>query len=112
LSRKIFIGVLNYYLDFCFLMAYSPVAERFNRGVKLWSMKRKERMLTAVQFSKEIGASYPTVISWLEQGIVPGATKKSDHRGEYWEIPESALNMERPKRGRKPSQKKGEKSMT
>jgi len=58
-------------------------------------------MLTAVQFAREIGASYPTVISWLDQGIVPGAVKQSDQRGEYWEIPEAALNMERPKRGRK-----------
>jgi hypothetical protein len=66
----------------------------------------KTRKLTAVQFSKELGVSYPTVMSWLSQGIVPGAVKKSDNRGEYWEIPESALQMERPKRGRKPSAKK------
>lgn len=70
------------------------------RGVKIFPMKVKQRMLTAVQFAKEIGASYPTVIDWLDRKLVPGAEKMSDHRGEYWQIPESALNMERPKRGR------------
>jgi hypothetical protein len=63
-------------------------------------MKKRIRMLTAVQFAKEAGISYPTVISWLKQGLVPEAEKKSDHRGEYWEIPDSALKMERPKAGR------------
>ncbi len=73
--------------------------------------------MTATQFSKEIGASYPTIISWLDMGIVPGAIKQSDARGEYWEIPESALNMERPKRGRpanmataKPAKSRGKKA--
>jgi hypothetical protein len=69
-------------------------------------MSKTKRLLTAVQFSREIGASYPTVISWLDLGIVPGAEKKTDHRGDYWQIPESALQMERPKRGRKPGTKK------
>lgn len=66
----------------------------------------KTRKMTAVQFSKELGVSYPTVMAWLSQGIVPGAVKKSDIRGEFWEIPESALQMEHPKRGRKPGTKK------
>jgi hypothetical protein len=71
-------------------------------------VKKKERTMTAVQFAREIGVSYPTVVGWLSRGIVPGAVKKSDHRGEYWEIPEKALSMERPKRGPKPkSGKKG-----
>ena len=65
-------------------------------------MGAKKRTMTAVQFAKEIGVSYPTIVSWLSQGIVPGAIKRSDHRGEYWEIPEAALKMERPKRGPKP----------
>ncbi|HYE72615.1 MAG TPA: hypothetical protein VEF04_04755 [Blastocatellia bacterium] len=70
-------------------------------------MRKKERMLTAVQFSKEIGASYPTVINWLDKGLVPNAEKITDERGTVWRIPESALKMSRPKRGPKPQQKKG-----
>lgn len=62
--------------------------------------------MTAVQFAKEIGASYPTVVGWLSQGIVPGARKMSDARGEYWQIPEDALKMERPRRGPKPKKAK------
>jgi hypothetical protein len=72
-------------------------------------MNGKKRLLTASAFAKEIGVSYPTVISWLDQEIVPGAVKKSDHRGEYWEIPEDALKMERPKRGPKPKAKNAKK---
>lgn len=61
--------------------------------------------MTAVQFAKAMSASYPTVVGWLRLGIVPGAKKKSDNRGEYWEIPAAALKMERPKRGPKPRKK-------
>lgn len=62
--------------------------------------KENERMLTAVQFANEAGISYTTVMKWLRKGLVPGAAKKEDHRGEYWDIPASALAMERPKTGR------------
>jgi hypothetical protein len=70
-------------------------------------MKKRIRMLTAVQFAKEASISYTTVMSWLKQGLVPGAEKKADHRGEYWDIPDTALKMERPKAGR-PSKRQPE----
>ena len=40
-------------------------------------------------------------VTWLEQGIIPGAVKKETPVGSCWLIPESALRMERPKTIRK-----------
>lgn len=66
-------------------------------------------MLTAVQFANEAGISYTTIMKWLRRGLVPGAAKKEDHRGEYWDIPASALAMERPKMGRPSKAEQAEK---
>jgi len=59
-------------------------------------------MFTAVKFAEEMGISYPTMVRWLKRGLVPGATLEETPVGTYWQIPESALTMERPKAGRKP----------
>ncbi len=59
-------------------------------------------MFTAVKFAGEMGISYPTIVRWLKRGIVPGAILEETPAGSYWQIPESALTMERPKAGRKP----------
>lgn len=59
-------------------------------------------MLTAVQFAKEAGLSYTTVMKWLRSSRIAGAEKKTDQRGDYWEIPASALAIERRRPGRKP----------
>lgn len=59
-------------------------------------------MFTAVKFADEMGISYPTMVRWLKRGLVPGATLEETPAGSYWQIPESALTMERPKAGRKP----------
>jgi hypothetical protein len=64
--------------------------------------KKKPRMLTARKFAQEMKISYTTIMAWLDAGIVPGAALADDERGPYWQIPETALKMERPKRGRKP----------
>ena len=42
------------------------------------------------------------MVRWLKRGLVPGATLEETPVGTYWQIPESALTMERPKAGRKP----------
>jgi hypothetical protein len=42
------------------------------------------------------------MVRWLKRGLVPGATLEKTPAGSYWQIPESALTMERPKAGRKP----------
>lgn len=59
-------------------------------------------MYTAVKFAEEMGISYPTIVRWLKRGLVPGAKLEETLTGSVWQIPESALKMERPQLGRKP----------
>jgi hypothetical protein len=69
-------------------------------------MKKEERVMTATVFAEEMGVSYPTVVRWLKRKIVPGAElKESPDRGKWWEIPETTLQMERPKTGPKATKK-------
>jgi hypothetical protein len=68
-------------------------------------MSKKARTMTAREFAEEMSVNYRTALNWLDAGIVPGAERKTSPIGEYWEIPEKALKMERPK----PGPKKGEK---
>jgi hypothetical protein len=64
--------------------------------------------MTARQFAAETGAAYTTVMLWLKRGLVPGAERKEDPRGPYWEIPSSALkNFKKPKIGRPKKSKDG-----
>jgi hypothetical protein len=71
---------------------------------------KKGRLMTATVFAQEMGVDYSTVIRWLKRQIVPGAVlRESPERGKWWEIPETALQMERPKwGGPKKSTKKAE----
>ncbi len=63
--------------------------------------------MTATNFAREMGISYPTVIRWLDRQLVPGAElKESPERGKWWEIPETALKMERPTPGPKKGSKR------
>lgn len=56
--------------------------------------------MTATVFAEKMGVDYSTVMRWLRRKIVPGAVlRESPDRGKWWEIPESALQMERPKWG-------------
>jgi hypothetical protein len=68
-------------------------------------MRKKGRVMTAKQFAQEMGINYRTALNWLDAGIVPGARKKESLVGEYWEVPESALKMDRPKPGPKARKK-------
>jgi len=72
-------------------------------------MSKKVRTMTARQFAKEMGVNYRTALNWLDDGLVPGAERKTSPIGEYWEIPEGALKMARPKPGPKKTSKKGRK---
>lgn len=68
--------------------------------------------MTAVQFAKQMEVDYTTVMRWLKLKLVPGAVLEETPVGSYWQIPQSALRMERPKAGRKrrttvPAKKKG-----
>ncbi len=58
--------------------------------------------MTAKQFAAKMKINYRTALNWLEAGRVQGAERKQSPIGEYWEIPESALEMERPRPGPKP----------
>jgi len=56
--------------------------------------------MTATVFAERMGVNYSTVMRWLKRKLVPGAElQESPERGKWWEIPESALQMERPKWG-------------
>lgn len=70
-------------------------------------MTRKTRTMTAKQFAEEMGVNYRTALNWLDAGLVPGAERKTSPIGKYWEVPEAALKMERPKPGPKKASKKG-----
>jgi hypothetical protein len=50
-------------------------------------------MLTAKEFAERAKVSYPTVIKWLRDKVIPEARKIETPRGEYWEIPVSALAL-------------------
>lgn len=64
--------------------------------------KKHLQVMTAKQFAEQMDVNYRTALNWLEAGLVPGAERKSSPIGEYWEISETALSMERPKPGPKP----------
>ncbi|MDQ3012865.1 MAG: hypothetical protein M3X11_19425 [Acidobacteriota bacterium] len=65
-------------------------------------------MLTARQFSKRAGVSYPTVMKWLKAGLVPEAKlNENTPLGTYWEIPVTSVGkVEKEKPGPKPKLKK------
>ena len=67
---------------------------------------KKGTVFTVRQFAKAMEVTYVTVLNWLSAGIVPGAIKRQCPIGEWWEIPEKALEMERPKTGPKPTNKR------
>lgn len=70
-------------------------------------MTKKAQPVTAKGFAAEMGINYRTALNWLDAGLVLGAERKSAPISEYWEIPDTALKMERPKLGPKKASKKG-----
>jgi hypothetical protein len=64
--------------------------------------KSESKNMTARQFAERMAINYRTALRWLEDGLVQGAERKDSPVGEYWDIPVAALEMERPKPGRKP----------
>ncbi len=60
--------------------------------------------MTAVEFAKAIDYDYSTVMRWLRRGLVPGAEfMPVSESGKFgiWRIPQAALQMEKPRLGRK-----------
>lgn len=63
-------------------------------------------MLTSKQYAKLHETPYTTVLSWLQRGLIPGATKITLPFGlHYWQIPENAPKPQLTK-GPKPTKKK------
>lgn len=67
----------------------------------------KKKMLTPRQYAETIGKPYPTVMYWLQLGLVPQAVKQETPTGHFWTIPEGTKAPEL-KRGRKPGTKKSD----
>jgi hypothetical protein len=64
--------------------------------------KEEGNPMTAVTFAEAMGVDYTTVMRWLRNKLVPGAEQIEPIPGmKIWQIPMSALQMERPKSGPK-----------
>jgi predicted site-specific integrase-resolvase len=74
-------------------------------------MKReKPTMISTTDFAKKMQVNYRTALNWLRAGRVPGAVEQKLPNGiVYWEIPTTALAMQKPKPGPKKAAKKGTK---
>jgi len=71
--------------------------------------KGKPETLTAKKFAERAGVTYPTVISWLKKGLIPGAQFVEEAPlGPYCQIPaESLEKVQKRKTGLKPAAKEG-----
>jgi hypothetical protein len=72
---------------------------------------RKKTMLSPRQYAAEIGAPYPTVMTWLQRGQLPGARKIETPAGHVWAIPQGTPRPEmkpgpKMKRGPRPGKQK------
>jgi hypothetical protein len=70
------------------------------------SAQTSDEFMTAQVFAEEMGVHYRTALSWLRNGLVPGAIERETPMGNYWQIPRDALQMEKPKPGPKPKSAK------
>lgn len=65
-------------------------------------------MISTSDFAQRMDINYRTALNWLRAGLVPGAKKRElpGGAGVFWEIPITAVEMERPiKPGPKPRKK-------
>jgi hypothetical protein len=69
--------------------------------------KKPGSSMTARQFAEKMEINYRTALNWLSAGLVPGARERQSPIGVYWEIPEQALKMSRPKPGPKSKKRTG-----
>lgn len=70
--------------------------------------KEKPEMISTTAFAERMAVNYRTALNWLRAGLVPGAI---EHQlpggvGNYWEIPVTALEMDKPKPGPKKGSKR------
>lgn len=72
-------------------------------------MKKKGQpeMISTSVFAEKMAVNYRTALNWLRAGLVPGAVERVlPNNITYWEIPITALEMERPKPGPKKGSKR------
>lgn len=65
-------------------------------------------MISTNVFAERMAVNYRTALNWLRAGLVPGAVEHTlpGNTGNYWEIPVTALTMEKPKKGPKKGSKR------
>jgi hypothetical protein len=64
-------------------------------------MEKKQELMTAREFARQLKVPYTTVAGWLQKGQVEGAEAQMVGTFKVWMIPTSVLKtFERPKRGR------------
>lgn len=51
------------------------------------------------EFAVRMNVDYATAVRWAKRKLIKGAKLREIGRVRVWDIPESALNMEKPKRG-------------
>lgn len=70
-------------------------------------MKKGKKMLSVREVAEKLDVPVSSVRVWVWKGRFPGAKKEVTPLGEYWEIPEDALEgFELGKPGPKPGEKK------
>jgi hypothetical protein len=70
--------------------------------------KEKPEMISTTAFAERMAVNYRTALNWLRAGLVPGAIEHQlpGGAGNYWEIPVTALVMDKPKPGPKKGSKR------
>jgi hypothetical protein len=70
-------------------------------------MGKGKKMLNVREVAEKLGVEVSSVRVWVWKGRFPGARKETTPLGEYWLIPESALDgFEMRKPGPKPGTKR------
>lgn len=74
------------------------------------SKKEKPEVISTNVFAEKMAVNYRTALNWLRAGLVPGAVERTlpGNVGNYWEIPITALTMEKPKPGPKKGSKRSD----
>lgn len=65
-------------------------------------------MISTSVFAERMDVNYRTALNWLRAGLVSGAIERKlpSGSGNYWDIPVTALQMEKPKPGPKKGTKR------
>ncbi len=59
-------------------------------------------MLTPKMYAEEVGAPYPTVMSWLQADLIPGVEKQELPNGKHYYLVPTGAPKPETRRGPKP----------